>query len=196
VRAVRAAVARLVGFFRALFGERTEVPLGFVEIDEDDSVAALDEIQHVVVLMLENRSFDHMLGYLALEESGLDVDVAAYLARAVREAVARSTSTSLVREDAAEVRLEVVLLGASSPLQPFADPNLRAAQYVATVSLRARLVDKRGQVVWTSEVINGEAPFLSPQGRIEVLDGVRRTALSRAADDAASRLIASMSAAL
>jgi phospholipase C len=29
----------------------------------------LDVIEHVVVLMLENRSFDHMLGYLALDES-------------------------------------------------------------------------------------------------------------------------------
>ena len=27
----------------------------------------LQRIEHVVVLMLENRSFDHMLGYLSLE---------------------------------------------------------------------------------------------------------------------------------
>jgi phospholipase C len=33
----------------------------------------LDRVEHVVVLMLENRSFDHMLGYLRLEQ-GLDVD--------------------------------------------------------------------------------------------------------------------------
>jgi phospholipase C len=30
----------------------------------------LDNIEHIVVLMLENRSFDHMLGYLALPEAG------------------------------------------------------------------------------------------------------------------------------
>jgi phospholipase C len=34
----------------------------------------LDRIEHFVVLMLENRSFDHMLGYLALEGGRADVD--------------------------------------------------------------------------------------------------------------------------
>jgi len=29
----------------------------------------LDQIEHIVVLMLENRSFDHMLGFLSLPES-------------------------------------------------------------------------------------------------------------------------------
>ena len=74
MRAVRALLSRLVGLFRSLFGARTEVPAGFVEVELDDSIAALDEIEHVVVLMLENRSFDHMLGYLGLEEEGVDVD--------------------------------------------------------------------------------------------------------------------------
>jgi phospholipase C len=74
VRAVRTLLSRIAGLFRSLFGGRTEVPAGFVEIELDDSAAALDQIQHVVVLMLENRSFDHMLGYLGLEEHGLDVD--------------------------------------------------------------------------------------------------------------------------
>jgi phospholipase C len=32
----------------------------------------MDEIRHLVVLMLENRSFDHMLGYL--QGAGMDVD--------------------------------------------------------------------------------------------------------------------------
>ena len=32
-----------------------------------DGPSRLDEIDHIVVLMLENRSFDHMLGYLALD---------------------------------------------------------------------------------------------------------------------------------
>ena len=34
----------------------------------------LDEIDHIVVLMLENRSFDHMLGYLSLEGGRTDID--------------------------------------------------------------------------------------------------------------------------
>ncbi len=74
MRAVRTFLSRIVGLFGSLFGGRTEIPEGFVQIDLDDSVAALDEIQHVVVLMLENRSFDHMLGYLGLEKDGLDLD--------------------------------------------------------------------------------------------------------------------------
>jgi phospholipase C len=39
----------------------------------DPTVGNLSRIDHVVVLMLENRSFDHMLGYLKLE-AGLPVD--------------------------------------------------------------------------------------------------------------------------
>jgi phospholipase C len=74
VRAVRTLLARIVGLFRSVFGGRTEVPTGFVQIDVDDSVAALDEIEHVIVLMLENRSFDHMLGYLSLGRRGTEVD--------------------------------------------------------------------------------------------------------------------------
>jgi phospholipase C len=34
----------------------------------------LDQIEHIVVLIMENRSFDHMLGYLTLEEGRADVD--------------------------------------------------------------------------------------------------------------------------
>ncbi|MGN6170476.1 MAG: alkaline phosphatase family protein [Solirubrobacteraceae bacterium] len=37
-------------------------------------IANLQKVEHVVVLMLENRSFDHMLGYLSLEGGRGDVD--------------------------------------------------------------------------------------------------------------------------
>lgn len=37
-------------------------------------MANLDKVDHIVVLMLENRSFDHMLGYLSLEGGRGDVD--------------------------------------------------------------------------------------------------------------------------
>jgi phospholipase C len=39
-----------------------------------DTSAALAKIEHIVVLMLENRSFDHMLGYLSLEGGRSDVE--------------------------------------------------------------------------------------------------------------------------
>ncbi|HEY2656167.1 MAG TPA: alkaline phosphatase family protein, partial [Solirubrobacteraceae bacterium] len=36
--------------------------------------ANLEKVDHIVVLMLENRSFDHMLGYLSLERGRDDID--------------------------------------------------------------------------------------------------------------------------
>src|ERR1700758_394389 len=38
------------------------------------SSSNLNKIDHIVVLMLENRAFDHMLGYLSLEGGRRDVD--------------------------------------------------------------------------------------------------------------------------
>jgi phospholipase C len=39
-----------------------------------DTSDHLAEIKHVVVLMLENRSFDHVLGYLSLEGGRADIN--------------------------------------------------------------------------------------------------------------------------
>jgi phospholipase C len=41
-------------------------PPDIVAAPGDDAAARLQQIEHVVVVMLENRSFDHMLGYLSL----------------------------------------------------------------------------------------------------------------------------------
>ena len=43
-------------------------------VAQDTGMATLQKIDHIVVLMLENRSFDHMLGYLSLEGGRDDVD--------------------------------------------------------------------------------------------------------------------------
>jgi phospholipase C len=40
----------------------------------DPTLANLKKVDHIVVLMLENRSFDHMLGYLTLEAGRTEVD--------------------------------------------------------------------------------------------------------------------------
>lgn len=40
----------------------------------DMSLANLQKIDHIVILMMENRSFDQMLGYLTLEAGRTDVD--------------------------------------------------------------------------------------------------------------------------
>jgi phospholipase C len=37
-------------------------------------MAGLQPIKHIVVLLLESRSFDHMLGYLRLEAGRTEVD--------------------------------------------------------------------------------------------------------------------------
>jgi phospholipase C len=41
---------------------------------EEAPAANLQKVDHIVVLMMENRSFDHMLGYLSLEGGRSDVD--------------------------------------------------------------------------------------------------------------------------
>jgi phospholipase C len=41
---------------------------------EEAGTANLEKVDHIVVLMMENRSFDHMLGYLSLEGGRSDVD--------------------------------------------------------------------------------------------------------------------------
>ena len=43
-------------------------------VAQDAGLANLRKIDHIVVLMLENRSFDHMLGYLSLEGGRDDID--------------------------------------------------------------------------------------------------------------------------
>ena len=45
-------------------------------VDEGERVDAvnLEKVDHVVILMLENRSFDHMLGYLSLTSKRPDID--------------------------------------------------------------------------------------------------------------------------
>jgi phospholipase C len=56
-----------------------ETPAGTVQAPEDEAARRLDAIDHIVVVMLENRSFDHMLGYLSLPAAAggrgrIDVD--------------------------------------------------------------------------------------------------------------------------
>lgn len=48
------------------------IPPGEDRIEEGEARRRLGEIEHIVVLMMENRSFDQMLGFL--EGEGLDVD--------------------------------------------------------------------------------------------------------------------------
>jgi phospholipase C len=46
----------------------------FMPVAPDATLDNLSKIEHIVVLMMENRSFDHVLGYLTLENGRTDVD--------------------------------------------------------------------------------------------------------------------------
>src|SRR5215468_8040222 len=49
---------------------------GGMDVDERERISAanLEKVDHIVVMMLENRSFDHMLGYLSLTGRRPDID--------------------------------------------------------------------------------------------------------------------------
>jgi phospholipase C len=51
---------------RMLAERPVPTPAGTVAVSVDESARRLHQIEHFVVVMLENRSFDHMLGYLSL----------------------------------------------------------------------------------------------------------------------------------
>jgi phospholipase C len=53
---------------------RAAAPGARTPVAADESIGNLKNIDHIVVLMLENRSFDHMLGYLSLLHGRSDID--------------------------------------------------------------------------------------------------------------------------
>jgi len=77
---------------------------------EGDGRANLKKIDHIVVLMMENRSFDHVLGYLSLEEGRTEVD-------GLREGLANEHQGSSLgsRGDLAEPALRPVRSGGGQP---------------------------------------------------------------------------------
>ncbi|MGH9839683.1 MAG: alkaline phosphatase family protein [Blastocatellia bacterium] len=46
----------------------------FTAVSDDATISNLNKIDHIVVLLMENRSFDQMLGYLKLEAGRTDID--------------------------------------------------------------------------------------------------------------------------
>ena len=78
------------------------VPRGIQRIPDDDALQNLQKIDHIVVLMLENRSFDHMLGFLTADGGRTDVEgVSAGLENAVdgkSYPVHRARMTTLIKK--------------------------------------------------------------------------------------------------
>jgi phospholipase C len=68
------APAQRRGWLLRRLRARPGVQLNGGAVAQDADLANLRKIDHIVVLMLENRSFDHMLGYLSLEGGRDDVD--------------------------------------------------------------------------------------------------------------------------
>ena len=49
--------------------------VGTTTVPDDDALKNLQtKVDHIVVLMMENRSFDHMLGFLTIDEGRTDVE--------------------------------------------------------------------------------------------------------------------------
>jgi phospholipase C len=79
VRAGKASTTRKAGAGRKTVKRgatkvRVAAAPSFVLAAPDPAIDNLKKIEHIVVLMQENRSFDHMLGYLKLENGRTDVD--------------------------------------------------------------------------------------------------------------------------
>src|SRR5947207_11173581 len=54
--------------------ETLTLPPGRTTVPDDEALAQLQKIDHIIVLMMENRSFDHMLGFLALDQKRTDIE--------------------------------------------------------------------------------------------------------------------------
>lgn len=81
-------------------------------MSSDAATENLAKIERIVVLMLENRSFDHMLGYLSLESGRTDI-----------EGLRAGMSNSAGGKD-----YPIVRLPATHPPDPNWDPTTQARQ--------------------------------------------------------------------
>jgi len=126
------------------------------------------------------------------DDDGIDVDLAAIVSTAVREAIAERTELALTQASEAQAVLYVDVVSGRSGLSLLADPALRSAEYKIDVILEGRLVRDPGELLWKSGPISGEATYLGSKGPIVHLDGDRRTAMSRAAQDASRRMISAL----
>src|SRR5262249_34167898 len=83
------------------------------------------KVDHIVVLMMENRSFDHMLGFLTIDEARADVEgLSAGLSNSIGEIAYRvhqATSRKLVKaQDPSHGSLHVAAQIANGAMSGFA----------------------------------------------------------------------------
>lgn len=127
-----------------------------------------------------------------VDDDGIDVDLAALVARSARAAVAARPELTLTSRSDADAVLRLALIPGATGLSPLADPSRRSPEYRVEVRVEAVLMRDEGEALWSSGALVGEATYTSHPGSIIALDGARRLALSRAADDAAQRVITAL----
>jgi hypothetical protein len=125
-----------------------------------------------------------------VDRPAVDIDAAGLVATSIRGAILREQGLALVNGEP-DGLLAVDLVSVDMGIGAFAEPSLRAARYQVTVVVECRLSED-GREVWRSPPIAGVAPFFSPPGRIEALDGASRRALEHASEQAAERAVAAL----
>ncbi|MFO0723267.1 MAG: LPS assembly lipoprotein LptE [Myxococcota bacterium] len=127
----------------------------------------------------------HLSSVRALDRAGVDVDAAALLLSALR----RRAFSGPEGAEGEGAELVVELVDQRTNLAALSDPGRRAGEYRAELTVLGRLVRADGKQVWSSPPIVASASYFSTTGGIESLDGQRRSALARAADEAAEKLL-------
>lgn len=126
-----------------------------------------------------------------VDADGIDPALGAALAVALRQAVAARPELSLVDRDAAEATLRVGVVDATTGLTALADPSRRAPEYRVLLRAEASLLGT-GVQPWQSGPLSGEATYASDPRSIIALDGARRGALVRAAEELARRVVSAL----
>ena len=126
-----------------------------------------------------------------VDADGIDPDLGAAVAVALRQAVAARPELSLVARSEAEAMLRLGLQGGTTGLSPLADPTRRAPEYRVVLRAEATLAGE-GVAAWQSGALVGEATYASDVRSIGALDGARRRALERAAEELARRVVGAL----
>jgi hypothetical protein len=127
-----------------------------------------------------------------IDEVRVDLDAPAIVERAVRQRLMARPELELVADPAAP-QLRVHLHDVRNAQLPGSDPRLRAPRYRVAVELWAEVQPVASPEGVEPEVLTaravGEAVYVARAGEIGRLDGAYRTFLSRAAEEAADRVV-------
>lgn len=126
-----------------------------------------------------------------VDADGIDPDLGAAVAAALRRAVAARPELTLVDRGSAEATLRLGLRGSTTGLSSLSDPARRAPEYRVVLRAEASLFGA-GVAPWQSGLLDADATYASDTRSIIALDGARRRALERAAEELARRVVAAL----